>query len=315
MASFGRTSSPVLTMPLQSPFQSPFGRPPFTHQSSSLSQSAPWANALAQNTAQAPRGRKRSRDEAAVNLDSPEKVPPPVVTPQEDEDEWEYGPGMILIKKNSRYVNDASTQSGTWIEEQKARDEARKLEEALALQQQQAQERPSLRSHKSSRLDMSSVTLSARADSSPVRSSPGRDVSDPSSATDSPAQPVVDDFTMHLGIGWGRISDALESAARGWAKYIENHYPLSNVVIRLESRGLESYLVQANEGYFLFAENLKQGRLVSQDPTRAFENLKASPPIFDSASIMTAAESPRPTQIESAATATGSRTDVQMDLS
>lgn len=313
MASFGRASSPVLTMPLQSHFQSPFGRPPYTQQSSSFSQQTAWTLPFA---AQAPRGRKRSRDEAAVNLDSPEKAPPPVVAPQEDEDEWEYGPGMILIKKNSRYVNDASTQSGTWIEEQKARDEARKLDEALALQQQQAQERPSLRSHKSSRLDMSSVTLSARANSSsPVRSSPGRDLTDPSSLADSPSQPIVDDFTMHLGIGWSRISDTLESAARGWAKYIENHYNLKNAVIKLESRGLESYLVEAQEGFFLFAENLKQGRLVSQDPARAFQNLKTSPPVFDGAETMFAAESPRPAHVDPTTTATASRADVQMDLS
>ena len=179
--------------------------------------------------AQASRGRKRSRDEAAVNLDAPEKAPPPVEVAKEAEDEWEYGPGMVLIKKSTGYVHDASNQTGTWLEEQKARDEARKVAEALELQQRQAMERPSLRSNKSSRLD-----VSTRHDSSPIRASADNAAQSP---CDSPSQPIVDDFTMHLGIGWSRISDDehIQAAARGWAKYIENHYPVSNAKIRLES--------------------------------------------------------------------------------
>ncbi|KAL8381106.1 hypothetical protein RB595_005403 [Gaeumannomyces hyphopodioides] len=302
MSSFGRTSSPVLTMPLQSAVQAPFGRQLFTHPSS-FGQSASWTQSFAQNMAQASRGRKRSRDEAAVNLDAPEKAPPPVEVPKESEDEWEYGPGMVLIKKSTGYVHDASNQTGTWLEEQKARDEARKVAEALELQQRQAMERPSLRSNKSSRLD-----VSTRPDSSPIRSSADNAAQSPS---DSPSQPIVDDFTMHLGIGWSRISDDehIQAAARGWARYIENHYPVSNAKIRLESRGLESYLVEANEGYFLFAENLRQGRLVSQDSQRALDNLKSSPPTFDGAETMMATSTPKPVDVDPMA-----HNEVAMDM-
>lgn len=305
MASFGRTASPVMTMPSQSAHQTQLDNPFFPAQpSNSFGASSAWAQSLAQNASgQLPRGRKRSRDEAAENLDEREKAPPAVEIPKDedtdDEDEWVMGPGMVLIKKNG-YITDASNQSGSWLEEQAAAEEKRKLEQALLEQQIQAQDRPSLRSHKSSRLDVT-ASLPPR-DMSVNRSSPIRDLSDPPSALTPEAivQPIVDDFTLHLGIGWNRISDEehIQAAARGWARYIENHFPISNAQIRLESKGLESYLVEANEGYFLFAENLRQGRLVSTDSQRALENLKSSPPVFDGPETMVAAESPKPIETE-----------------
>lgn len=291
MASFGRTASPVLTLPSQSAHRNQLDNPFFPAQSS-FGPSAAWAQSLLQNASgQLPRGRKRSRDEAAVNLDAPEKAPPAVEPVKESEDEWEYGPGMILIKKSTGYVHDASNQSGTWLEEKTAAEDARKIEDALLEQQRQSQDRPSLRSHKSSRLD---ITATLPPHEMPAnRSSPGRDLSD---AAETSAQPIVDDFTLHLGIGWSRISEDehIQAAARGWARYIENHFPISNAQIRLESKGLESYLVESSEGYFLFGENLRQGRLVSTDSQRALQNLKSSPPIFEGPETMGAAESPKP---------------------
>jgi hypothetical protein len=240
-------------------------------------------------------GRKRSRDEAAVNLDPPEKlVEPPVV--KEAEDEWVYGPGMTLIKRSTSYVADASSQSGTWVEEKATKEEARKTEAALLAQEQLSQYRPSLRSHKSQRLELT-PSLSPVDGSQNNGSSPTRDLINPmASASDSLAQPVIDDFTLHLGIGWSRISDDehIQAAARGWARYIENHYPVTNAKIRLESRGLQSYLVEADEGFFLFAENLRHGRLVSNNAERAMQNLKTSPPTFDGPHTMEAAATPTP---------------------
>jgi hypothetical protein len=131
-------------------------------------------------------------------------------------------------------------------------------------------------------------------------------------SSDSLAQPVVDDFTLHLGIGWSRISDDghIQAAARGWARYIENHYPVTNVKILLESRGLQSYLVEATEGYFLFAENLRQGRLVSTTPEGTLNNLKISPPMFDGPTTMDASESAKPLDSTAATT-----TSTDMDMS
>ncbi|OAA67883.1 hypothetical protein SPI_00078 [Niveomyces insectorum RCEF 264] len=307
-SSFHRTSSPILTMSSQSAHQIPLDKPLMMHPSSSFNYASSWEQSLENNIASISRGRKRSRDEAAVNLDAPEKAPPAIEPVQEDEDEWEYGPGMVLIKKTSGYVRDASSQSGTWLEEQAAAQEALRKEEALAEQRRHAQERPSLRSHKSSRLDLTANLASRDASTHSNRASPKRDLGDSTPRTleagsgGSGSQPVIDDFTLHLGIGWSRLGEDehIQAAARGWARYIENHYPITEPKILLESRGLESYLVEAGEGYFLFAEDLRQGRLVSSDPQRALTNLKSSPPVFDGDHTMSASSSgtPRPTEAE-----------------
>ncbi|KXX81627.1 hypothetical protein MMYC01_202021 [Madurella mycetomatis] len=315
MPSFDRiyASSPVLAMPPQAPHQVSLGKSFLQHQAISLGQPVSWPAQLVRNSLVA--GRKRSRDEASVNLDPPEKiVEAPVI--KEPEDEWVYGPGMTLIKKNAGYVADAGSQSGTWVEERAAEEEARKAEAALLAQEQLAQSRPSLRSHKSQRLDMTTPTIAN--DKLPSRrSSPAREVTNPMTASsDSLAQPIVDDFTFHLGIGWSRISENIEAAARGWARYIENHYPVTNVKILLESRGLQSYLVEATEGYYLFAENLRQGRLVSRTPEGALNNLKISPPVFDGPNTMDASDSPKPLDSASGMTAHAAPvTSVEMDMS
>ncbi|KAM7199580.1 hypothetical protein V8F33_004391 [Rhypophila sp. PSN 637] len=310
MRSFDCTyaSSPVLAMPPQAVHQVPFGRSFLDYQHpSSFNKPLSWPQLVRTCVAA---GRKRSRDEAAVNLDAPEKiVEAPAI--KEAEEEWIYGPGMTLIKKTTGYVADASSQSGTWVDEQAAAEEARKKEAALLQQQQLAQARPSLRSNKSQRIE---ITLNADNNSSSRRSSPTREVTNPLTASsDSLAQPIIDDFTFHLGIGWSRISANIEEAARGWARYIENHYPVTNAKILLESRGLQSYLVECAEGYFLFAENLRQGRLVSQTADRALENLKTSPPTFDGPVTLEATQMPKPVAAPSFMAQTP--TSVAMDMS
>ncbi|KAK5661029.1 hypothetical protein OQA88_12408 [Cercophora sp. LCS_1] len=313
MSSFDRihASSPILAMSPQAIHQMPFSA--HFHQRPSLSHSISLPAQLARTSSVA--GRKRSRDEAAVNLDPPEKiVEPPVV--KEAEDEWVYGPGMTLIKKSSAYVADAGSQSGTWVEEKAAQEEARKVEEAVRLQEQLSQERPSLRSHKSQRLEITSSN-SIEGPSS-RRSSPTREAINPMTASsDSIGQPIVDDFTFHLGIGWSRISEDehIQAAARGWARYIENRYPVTNAKIRLESRGLQSYLVESDEGYFLFAENLRQGRLVSKSSEGALQNLKCSPPVFDGLATMEASETPRSLDNAPSLPPPSTTTSVEMDMS
>lgn len=103
----------------------------------------------------------------------------------------------------------------------------------------------------------------------------------------SAGQLIIDNCTVHLGIGWRRISDDehIQAAARGWARFIENHFALCNVRMCLESRGLQSYLVEAAEGFFLFTEDLRCGRLVSRTVDRALHNLQKSPPVFDGPEI------------------------------
>ncbi|KAI1341657.1 hypothetical protein F5Y15DRAFT_344017 [Xylariaceae sp. FL0016] len=303
MASFERTSSPVLTMPSSAVHQGAFGIPSFPQQSSPLSQfqsfGAPSSFAQPPMMASSSKGRKRSRDEAGINLDVEEAKLETIEPVKEPEDEWIYGPGMTLIKSTSSYITQAGSQSGTWVEEKTAEDDIRKNEEARAINQQV---RPSLRSNKSQRLDLNSVVMPGN-ELQPTRVSPVRDVdptlSTPGLSTDISSQPIVDNFTLHLGIGWSRISEDehIQAAARGWARYIENHFPVSNAQIRLESKGLQSYLVEATEGFFLFAENLRQGQLVSRDVNQTLANLKTSPPVFEGLEVMAAAESPKPIEI------------------
>lgn len=285
--SFGRqfSASPVLTMSPQSVHQAPFGGAGFAPQQipapssfvSAMPMSAPSAAAAPQFSVK--NSRKRSRDEASSNLEP--DAPPP--QPKESEDEWVYGPGMVLIKASKGYVADASSQSGTWLEEKKAADEL----------ERRKQEREQLvpRVHKLQRMDRG-LDLNASVPAQ-ANGSPNTGMNQTSPVNDGPA---IDDFTLHLGIGWKKISDDehIQAAARGWARYIENHYPVTNAHIRLESKGLQSYLVEASEGFFLFAEDLRQGRLVSTNVDGVFANLRTSPPTFEGAETLVAAGSPSP---------------------
>lgn len=266
------SSSPVLVLPPLAPHSfgmdptnSPYSNPsPFSQPSAGISipnQPQPCTPSAA--------GRKRCRDES--NLDDDGYFSTPIPEPEPiSEEGWEYGEGMTLVRPNG-YIIDASSQTGTWAE-----DKIPTPPIGTPI------DRPILRTFKSQRLDLTanedeaSLPYGSLAAQSPPKSS---------------LEPTVDDFTIHLGIGWSRIStdEDIQAAARGWAKYIENHFPVSNPDIRLQSKGLSSYLVETKEGWFLFADDLKQGRLVSMTLEKTFDNLRVQPPIFDSSEILEAA--------------------------
>lgn len=277
MASFSRqfSGSPVLTMSPQHSLQTPLPMANFPRRHASP---RPFGSFTAAQRPTMSAGRKRSRDEAAVNLEA--DAPPSV------KEDWTYGEGMVLIKSGPGYTSDATSQSGTWVDE--------KLANALDSLPKKTED-VDQRMHKSQRLGRNSNSVSPA--STPITDGPMH-----FGPTDLEAGasngPVIDDFTLQLGIGWRKISndEHIQAAARGWARYIENHYPISNARITLESRGLQSYLVEASEGFFLFDENLRQGRLVSQDAQRALQHLQCSPPTFDGSVTLTAAESPRPVE-------------------
>lgn len=229
-------------------------------------------------------GRKRSRDEAALNLEQDYfPVQPPAAQPEpEDEGEWVYGEGMVLIKPNKGgYILEAGSQTGTWAEEKAEEEKAKVLAAAVA-------ERPIIRANKSQRLDFSATPVIAEEVAVNGHPSPG--------SPERYTEPTVDDFTRHLGIGWSSVNSLdvdIQAAARGWAKFIENHYPVTDAKIRLQSKGLASYLVEANEGYFLFGEDLKQGRLVSTSLERTWVNLSSAVPVFDGELVMEAGQTPK----------------------
>lgn len=255
-------------------FSSPFGKG-----NNPQTASSSWSN-VPTSAPPSAAGRKRSRDEAAPNLaDDDFQDAVPQSKPQESEDEWEYGEGMTLIKPNAGYVMEAASQTGTWAEE--------KVEEPTPAL---TTERPILRAIKSQRLNSTAVPSIAEEvmqNGELVASSPER--------SNGLVEPTIDDFTRHLGIGWSLISadEDIQAAARGWTKYIENHYPVTNANIRLQSKGLASFLVEASEGYFLFGEDLKQGRLVSTTLEKIWENLRGPQPIFDGDVTMEAGETPK----------------------
>jgi len=302
MASFEdafSSASPVLVLPPQFPPHSysmnnnnlhySFNNSPspFTQSSSQASSAFSTNQSQLRASSTAAAGRKRSRAEAADNLnDEALAYHPSLPTPASvSEADWEYGEGMTLVRPNG-FIIDASSQTGTWAEEEAEKE--RQLQEAAAAQSQPS-ETPILRSYKSQRLDN---TATGPASSDEVVF--GNGVLVAPSPPKSTMEPTVDDFTIHLGVGWSRLSDDehIQAAARGWAKFIENHYPVSDVSVRLQSKGLASYLVEAKEGYFLFGEDLKQGRLVSVNLQRTFGNLRSTPPVFDGETVMIASTSP-----------------------
>lgn len=112
-----------------------------------------------------------------------------------------------------------------------------------------------------------------------------------------PVGPVIDNITIMLGVGWSRVNgdqDVL-AAARGCARYIERHYPLSAANIVLKSKALDASLVETREGYYLFQEDLNQGRLVSKTWDTCLANLKNSSKItFEGLETLYARRSPSP---------------------
>ena len=101
-------------------------------------------------------------------------------------------------------------------------------------------------------------------------------------------EPVVDEYSRLLGIGWRQPSpNTMQGSARGWARYIETNYPLTNVEILAQTS--EQTLVRAIEGTFLFHENLREGRLLSRVHDDAIARLRENSrnPHFEGVNSMT----------------------------
>lgn len=106
--------------------------------------------------------------------------------------------------------------------------------------------------------------------------------------------PAIDQFTHLLGVGWSRVSEDkdVQAATRGCAKYIENHYPLSMAKILLKSKSLDACLAETGEGYYLFQEDLSEGKLVGRDWVTCLGNLQRSPIIFEGMATLKAVRTP-----------------------
>ena len=224
--------------------------------------------------------RKRSREEEpeADNELLMNSTPMPVVSPEPI-----YGEGMVLINPSTGVSTSAESQTGTWYED-KLEAEALATLEVNELAAAHATERSVMPMRKCQRRDTSSTL-----DSSDTGHSHASDLSKLG-----PDEPVVDHFTHLLGVGWARVSTDpdIQAAARGYAKYIENHYPLNTVAVVLKSRGLDAYLVQEAGGFYLFKEDLSEGQLVGSDWEKCLSNLQRAPMVFEGVETLKAVRTP-----------------------
>jgi hypothetical protein len=236
-------------------------------------------------------GRKRSRadvfEEVDEDLDDGSYVSQPAQPPK-PRGEPIYGPGMTLIYPDDPigYIA-AESQTGTWADERQTH--INKLRGA----------RPAVMSRKS---QMRGIGHGPRLSQSPEKEngfSPApavQDTADP--------QSNIDTTTLYLGVGWKRVAENenLQAAAAGWARFIQNHFRLADVVVQLHSEGHEAYLVQASELpgsqplYFLFSEDLKTGRMLASTLDGVVKNLTQSPIQFEGGELQFQERTPPPPQ-------------------
>ena len=231
--------------------------------------------------------RKRSRDETAFenDVDNPyfpsQQVNTPAPIPEE---EPVYGEGMVLLNPRTGMSVSAESQTGTWYEE--------KVETELKGPSVADSEfRPRMPTRKSVRMDSSAPT--PRLDDIAAAVAP------PSPTKTIPDQPEIDDFTLALGIGWTKIASEdpdTQAAARGWARYIENHFSrqIHGAEIMSKSKGLNAYLIGCQEGFFLFSDDLSEGRMVARNWDSCIQNLRVHPTVYEGQEVLKAERTPVP---------------------
>ena len=229
--------------------------------------------------------RKRSRDETAFDAEIDGSYFPSLSTSAPiPEEEPIYGEGMVLLNPKTGVSVSAESQTGTWYEEKA--DETALKEEITA-----AYTRPKLpTSRKSVRLSQASIRLPIDTGVASAPDSP------PKTAVD---RPECDEATIALGIGWSKIeseSESMQTAARGWARYIDNHYStdIHGAQFLLRNTSLDAYLVSSHEGFFLFSENLLEGKLVGRTWETCFHNLRSQPMAFEGIEVLRAERTPGP---------------------
>ena len=200
-----------------------------------------------------------------------------------------YGEGMTIIDPSTGRAAAAESQTGTWYEENLEIERLASIEAAKSLAH--AAEVVPARPMKALRLEkMPDASFSSSA------------VTPCDGPGESPFEaPVLDPATHLLGIGWTLISkdEHMQAAAKGWARYIDNHYPsLSNTQLVLKSEGHQAYLVSATrsvegtQGFYLFAEDLNEGKLVAQSWELCLRNLQTSSPVFEGQETLRAVRTP-----------------------
>lgn len=216
-------------------------------------------------------GRKRSRGE---DIDQEENgiapdgsLPTPAsMTDASARGEPVPGPGMTLIYSGDpSYAMAAESQSGTWVEEKTAR----------APFELNHMKRPSIASRKSQRVDQNASGPDDLAQ-----------LVLPHNMREATTEPLIDEATRNLGIGWTRMdaTEALQVNQAAYARWIEHHFPgLKEVTIWFEYKAMPAYLVAARnaysgeEAFYIFSNDLTEARLVTTEPTQLLPRLKMLP--------------------------------------
>lgn len=179
-----------------------------------------------------------------------------------------YSEGIARINPLTGTATTAETQTRRWFEDQLEKQLEKKpqldMDEKAGQEMDSGGDSPKRKVQRRENSSNADVTLAANPSGS-------------SKATT--ADPTIDQYTHLLGIGWTHVGEdsGLVAMARGFSRYIENHYPLTNSEILLKSKSLDSYLVKTSQGHYLFSEDLMEGRLVAKTWEETLVNLQSSP--------------------------------------
>ena len=242
--------------------------------------------------------KKRSREETPPEDEEMGETLPPSRTPGISPTE-NYGEKMPRVNPLTGTATTAETQSGTWFEDQLARKLQKDAEEKAGHITDFEGDPPKRKVQRR--------TVSSDDDAS-VAANPAE------SPRATVADPIIDEYTHLLGIGWTNVGETSDVAAmtRGYARFIVNHYPLTDVEILAKSKGLKAYLVNSSEGYFLFKEDLESGQLIARTWEDTLVNLQYSPVRFSLATPLFAVRTPKKTN--NGMEFSGVAADVNMEL-
>ncbi|KAL9638376.1 MAG: hypothetical protein Q9164_001583 [Protoblastenia rupestris] len=109
-----------------------------------------------------------------------------------------------------------------------------------------------------------------------------------SRSEDSQSSPVnqnrkIDEYARLLGISWAAPGEdpAVVASMRGFHRFIENNFPLTNVKIVAQDKKDVVNLVQASEGWFIFSDDLRRGQRLAETKEVAIANIKKNPVQFE----------------------------------
>ena len=181
--------------------------------------------------------RKRSREEISPEDETMGGTLPPSRTPGISPTAI-YGEKMPRINPLTGIATTAETQTGTWFEDQLAMKLQPGVEGEAAQTTDSEGESPKRKMQRRDTSSNADVTTPTHPNGSPKANG---------------VDPTIDQYTQLLGVGWTYVGESSGRAAmaRGFARYIDNHYPLTDLEVLLSSSSLESYLVKSSEGYFL----------------------------------------------------------------